>query len=402
VLPSFSRIIVIVLDSVGIGELADAPAYGDQGSNTLGNIARQVPLDVPTLRAMGLDRLVALGEKRSAAASSVDAPEKEAVFSAVGRMAERSPGKDSVTGHWEMMGIVLDRPFPVFPQGFPRDLMDEFERRIGRRTLGNVAASGTEIIDDLGEEHMKTGKPIVYTSADSVFQIAAHESIIPVPELYRMCDVAFDLAVNGRGLGRVIARPFAGVPGAFKRTANRRDFAMKPTAETVLDRLTARAVPVVAIGKIEDLFAGQGILRAVHTACDDEGMDAVIAEMLATPRGFLFANLVDFDTLYGHRNDVAGYAANLERFDARLATLLPRLHADDLLVVTADHGNDPTTPGTDHSREHVPLLSTGARVKPGAELGTRTTFADLGQTIAENFGVGAMKHGTSFLNEIAT
>jgi phosphopentomutase len=402
VLPSFSRIIVIVLDSVGIGELADAPAYGDQGSNTLANIARQVPLDVPTLRAMGLDRLVALGEKRGAAVSSVDAPEKEAVFSAVGRMAERSPGKDSVTGHWEMMGIVLDRPFPVFPQGFPRDLIDEFERKIGRRTLGNVAASGTEIIDELGEEHMKTGKPIVYTSADSVFQIAAHESIIPVPELYRMCDVAFDLAVNGRGLGRVIARPFAGVPGAFKRTANRRDFAMKPTAETVLDRLTARAVPVVAIGKIEDLFAGQGILRAVHTACDDEGMDAVIAEMLATPRGFLFANLVDFDTLYGHRNDVAGYAANLERFDARLATLLPRLHADDLLVVTADHGNDPTTPGTDHSREHVPLLSTGARVKPGAELGTRTTFADLGQTIAENFGVGAMKHGTSFLNEIAT
>ena len=401
-LQSFSRIIVIVLDSVGIGELADAPAYGDQGSNTLANIARQVPLDVPTLRAMGLDRLVALGEKRGASASSVDALEKGAVFSAVGRMAERSPGKDSVTGHWEMMGIVLDRPFPVFPHGFPRDLMDEFERRIGRRTLGNVAASGTHIIDELGEEHMKTGKPIVYTSADSVFQIAAHESIIPVPELYRICDVAFELAVNGLGLGRVIARPFAGVPGAFKRTGNRRDFAMKPTSETVLDRLTARAVPVVAIGKIEDLFAGQGILRAVHTACDDEGMDAVIAEMLATPRGFLFANLVDFDTLYGHRNDVAGYAANLERFDARLATLLPRLKADDLLVVTADHGNDPTTPGTDHSREHVPLLSAGARVKPGVELGTRKTFADLGQTIAENFGVGAMKHGTSFLSEITT
>ena len=401
-LQSFSRIIVIVLDSVGIGELADAPAYGDQGSNTLANIARQVPLDVPTLRAMGLDRLVALGEKRGAAASSVDAREKGAVFSAVGRMAERSPGKDSVTGHWELMGIVLDRPFPVFPHGFPGDLMDEFERRIGRRTLGNVAASGTHIIDELGEEHIKTGKPIVYTSADSVFQIAAHESIIPVPELYRICDVAFELAVNGRGLGRVIARPFAGVPGAFKRTGHRRDFAMKPTAETVLDRLTARAVPVVAIGKIADLFAGQGILRAVHTGCDDEGMDAVNAEMLATPRGFLFANLVDFDTLYGHRNDVAGYAANLERFDARLAMLLPRLQADDLLVVTADHGNDPTTPGTDHSREHVPLLSTGARVKPGVELGTRKTFADLGQTIAENFGVGEMKHGTSFLKEITT
>jgi phosphopentomutase len=300
-----------------------------------------------------------------------------------------------------MMGIVLDRAFPVFPNGFPTDLMDEFERRIGRRALGNVAASGTEIIDEFGQEHMKTGNPIVYTSADSVFQIAAHESIIPVPDLYGICEAAFELAVEGCGLGRVIARPFVGAPGAFTRTSHRRDFAMKPIGETVLDRLTAAEVPVTAIGKIQDLFAGQGIPRSIHTASDDEGMDAVIAEMEVTPRGFLFANLVDFDTLYGHRNDVAGYAANLERFDVRLAQALPHLRDGDLLVVTADHGNDPTTPGTDHAREHVPLLVTGAHVHEGVDLGTRTTFADLGQTIAENFDVGPVKHGTSFLGEIA-
>jgi phosphopentomutase len=381
---------VIVLDSVGIGALDDASTYGDEGSNTLGNIARRVELKLPTLRALGLDRLVKLG-----------GPEPtHAPRAAIGRMAEASAGKDSVTGHWEMMSIVLDRPFPVFPHGFPKDLMDEFERRIGRNTLGNVAASGTQIIDELGEEHMKTGKPIVYTSADSVFQIAAHESIVPIEEQYRICRVAFELCVLGKGLGRVIARPFLGKPGAFTRTSNRRDFAMKPTAETALDRLTHAGVPVVAVGKIQDLFAGQGISRGVHTASDDEGMDAVALEMDTTPRGFIFANLVDCDTLYGHRNDVAGYAANLERFDRRLAQFLPRLRQDDLLVVTADHGNDPTTPSTDHSREHVPLLATGSRVKPGVNLGTRRSFADLGQTIAENFGAGTMKHGTSFLNLI--
>jgi phosphopentomutase len=312
-------------------------------------------------------------------------------------MAEASAGKDSVTGHWEMMGIVLDKAFPVFPDGFPGKLMSEFEKRIGRSTLGNVAASGTQIIDRFGEEHVKTGKPIVYTSADSVFQIAAHESIIPVDELYRMCGVAFDLAVKGEGLGRVIARPFVGVPGSFRRTSNRHDFAMTPTAETVLDRLSAAGIPTIAVGKIQDLFAGQGITRGVHTASDDAGMDAIDAELETTARGLIFANLVDFDTLYGHRNDVEGYAANLERFDARLAALLPRLREDDLLIITADHGNDPTTPSTDHSREHVPLLAIGPRVKPGVVLGTRKTFADLGQTVAENFAVGPMKHGESFL-----
>jgi phosphopentomutase len=388
--PFFSRIIVIVLDSVGAGALQDAGVYGDEGSNTLGNIARQIPLRLPTLRSLGLDRIVDIGPPVS----------DEAPQAAIGRMAEASKGKDSVTGHWEMMGIVLDRPFPVFPNGFPKELIDAFEQRIGRGTLGNYAASGTSIINDLGAEHIRTGKPIVYTSADSVFQIAAHEDVIPIEEQYRINNVAFDLAVGGHGLGRVIARPFVGQPGGFSRTANRRDFAMTPTAETVLDRLKAVNVPVVAIGKIEDLFAGRGITRAIHTKSDDEGVDVLSSEMAAMARGFIFANLVDFDTLYGHRNDVAGYAANLERFDARLKDLLPRLRHDDLMVITADHGNDPTTPSTDHSREHVPLLVTGPPVKAGINLGIRPTFADLGQTIADNFGVGPMNHGTSFLSDL--
>jgi len=386
----FSRIIVIVLDSVGAGALSDADAYGDDGSNTLGNIARQVGLRVPALRRLGLDRVVDIGGFVSAGVPA----------GAIGRMAEASMGKDSVTGHWEMMGIVLDRPFPVFPDGFPKEIIEAFEHRIGRGTLGNYAASGTKIIDDLGAEHMRTGKPIVYTSADSVFQIAAHEDIIPLEEQYRINNIAFDLVVGGHGLGRVIARPFIGEPGRFTRTSNRRDFAMVPTSETTLDRLKAAQVSVVAIGKIDDLFAGRGVTRAIHTKSDDEGVDAVLSEMASTPAGLIFTNLVDFDTQYGHRNDVAGYAANLERFDSRLKDLLPRLRRDDLLIITADHGNDPTTPSTDHSREHVPLLVTGPAVKPGVRLGTRTTFADLGQTIADNFGVGPMTHGQSFLNDL--
>ena len=389
-LPVFTRIIVIVLDSVGAGALSDAATYGDEGSNTLGNIARQVGLRVPVLRRLGLDRIVDIGGFVSA-----DTP-----AGAIGRMAEASMGKDSVTGHWEMMGIVLDRPFPVFPDGFPKEIIEAFEHRIGRGTLGNYAASGTKIIDDLGAEHMRTGKPIVYTSADSVFQIAAHEDVIPLNEQYRINNIAFDLVVGGYGLGRVIARPFVGEPGHFTRTSNRRDFAMVPTSETALDRLKAANVPVVAIGKIDDLFAGRGVTRAIHTKSDDEGVDTVVSEMASTPAGLIFTNLVDFDTQYGHRNDVAGYAANLERFDSRLKDLLPRLRRDDVLVITADHGNDPTTPSTDHSREHVPLLVTGPAVKAGVRLGTRTTFADLGQTIADNFGVGAMKHGESFLNDL--
>ena len=381
---------MIVLDSVGIGELPDARAYGDQGSDTLGNIARRVPLKLATLRALGLGRVAAIG----------DPPPPAAPLAAVGRMAEASAGKDSVTGHWEMMGHVLDRPFPVFPNGFAPEIVAEFSRRTGRGVLGNKAASGTAILDELGAEHMRTGALIVYTSADSVFQIAAHEDVVPVPELYRACEMAYHLVGEGLGVGRVIARPFVGTPGQFTRTANRHDYALPPSGETLLDRVKAASRPVVAIGKIEDLFAGRGITRAIHTTSDDDGMDQVLRQVNETGDGLIFANLVDFDSQYGHRNDVEGYAQNLERFDGRLAGLLPCLRDDDLLIVTADHGNDPTTPSTDHSREYVPLIATGARVRKGVDLGTRHTFADLGQTLADVFGVGRLAHGTSFLHEI--
>jgi phosphopentomutase len=315
-------------------------------------------------------------------------------------MAEVSAGKDSVTGHWEMAGVILDRPFPTFPSGFPPDMIAEFERRIGRGTLGNVVASGTEIIERLGPEHMRTGKPIVYTSADSVFQIAAHEDVIPIAEQYRICETAFDLAARGAGVGRVIARPFVGAPGAFTRTAHRHDYALDPTGDTLLDWLSRHGVAVVSIGKIADLFAGRGVTRCVPTSSDADGLGKLAAAMAETPAGLIFINLVDSDAVYGHRNDVAGYAANLERFDERLARVLPSLREADLLVITADHGNDPSTPSTDHSREYVPVLLTGSRVRTGTDIGTRATFADLGQTIADNFGVGPLAHGTSFLQEI--
>ncbi len=384
--------ILIVLDSVGIGELPDADRYGDRGSNTLGNIAKAVPLAVPSLRSLGLSRVVHLGR------GAGDDPEPKGAY---GRMAEASPGKDSVTGHWELMGLVLERAFPVFPHGFPAGLVGEFERRIGRKVLGNKVASGTVIIDELGPQHIETGRPIVYTSADSVFQIAAHEDVIPVPELYRICEIGYELVALGQGVGRVIARPFVGAPGAFKRTANRRDFSLTPFAPTLLDRLKEAGLPVVAIGKIEDLFAGRGMTAAVHTTSDDHGMDEIEAAMAATAEGLIFANLVDFDTVYGHRNEVQGYAENLERFDVRLARLLPQLRENDVLVVTADHGNDPTTPSTDHSREHVPVFLCGASIRPAVDVGVRSTFADLGQTVAELFGVGPLEHGTSFLAEIS-
>jgi phosphopentomutase len=385
----YSRAIVIVLDSVGIGELPDAALYEDQGSNTLGNIAAAVPLNIPTLAAMGMSRLVAL--------KHAPAPAPTAAF---GRLAERSSGKDSVTGHWELMGVVLDRAFPTFPNGFSKELIESFESRIGRKSIGNVVASGTEIIDRLGPEHMETGFPIVYTSADSVFQIAAHEGIVPVPQLYEWCEAAYDLCVRGLGLGRVIARPFIGLPGSFQRTSNRHDYAMPPTAETLLDRLVANGHQVTSVGKVADLFAGRGISTSNPTKSDADGIDKIESLMASQDHGIIFANLVDFDAVYGHRNDTPGYAANLERFDVRLAGLLAKLRRDDLLVITADHGNDPTTPSTDHSREHVPILLAGDRVAAGTDIGTRSTFADLGQTLAENFAVGPLAHGTSFLAEI--
>jgi len=295
---------------------------------------------------------------------------------------------------------VLDKPFPTFPHGFPLEVIAEFEHRIGRRTIGNYPASGTVIIEELGPEHMRTGSPIVYTSADSVFQIAAHEEIIPLAELYRICKIAYELVGVGMHVGRVIARPFVGRPGAFQRTANRHDYALPPSGTTLLDAMAAAGVTVHAIGKIKDLFAGRGVTTSVHTKSDEEGVDEIEKAIAGAGRGLVFANLVDFDTQYGHRNDPEGYAANLERFDARLMRMLPALRPRDVLVVTADHGNDPTTPSTDHSREYVPVVLVGKAIKAGCDLGTRSTFADLGQTIAGIFGVGPLAHGTSFLREI--
>jgi len=384
------RVFLTVLDSVGVGELPDAGAYGDRGSDTLGNISRRVALKLPTLRSLGLPRVASV-----AGMPPIDAP-----LGAYGRMAERSAGKDSVTGHWEIAGVILDRAVPTFPNGFPPDVIAEFERRIGRGTLANKAASGTAIIDEFGAEHVRTGRPIVYTSADSVFQIAAHEEVIAVPELYRICEMAYELVGKGMNVGRVIARPFVGTPGAFTRTANRRDYALPPTGTTLLDALTAAGTSVHAIGKIQDLFAGRGITSAVHTTSDEEGVDEIENAIATAGPGLVFTNLVDFDTQYGHRNDPAGYAANLERFDGRLARLLPRLGDRDLLIVTADHGNDPTTPSTDHAREYVPVFLVGKRIRPGVDVGTRSTFADLGQTIAEIFGVGPLANGASFLRDI--
>jgi phosphopentomutase len=384
------RVFLTVLDSVGVGELPDADAYGDRGSDTLGNISRRVALKLPTLRSLGLPRV----------ANVHGMPPIDAPLGAFGRMAERSPGKDSVTGHWELAGIVLDRPFPTFPHGFPPEVIAEFERRIGRKTIGNYAASGTAIIEELGAEHMRTAQPIVYTSADSVFQIAAHEEIIPVAELYRICEIAYDLVGRGMNVGRVIARPFVGRQGAFTRTANRHDYALPPTGTTLLDAMTAAGRTVHAIGKVQDLFAGRGVTTAVHTKSDDQGVDEIEKALDRAGPGLVFTNLVDFDTQYGHRNDVEGYAANLERVDARLARLLPRLRPRDLLIVTADHGNDPTTPSTDHAREYVPVFLVGACVRPGVDIGVRQTFSDLGQTVAEIFGVGPLANGTSFLRDI--
>ncbi len=385
----FSRVFLVVIDSLGAGELPDASLYGDEGSDTLGNLARAVPLALPHLRSLGLGHAARLGPVPTGPPHG-----------AFGRMAEASPGKDSVTGHWEIAGLVLERPFPTFPHGFSRDLLDPIETRIGRRFIGNTVASGTEIIDRLGREHMETGRPIVYTSADSVFQVAAHEQVVPIDELYRICEAAFEVAGTLWGIGRVIARPFEGSPGAFRRTSRRHDYALTPTGRTLLDALTADGHDVVSIGKVRDLFAGRGISRAAGTASDAEGMALVADELRRGGRGLVFANLVDSDMQYGHRNDPAGYAANLEAIDRWIGTLVPELGPDELLVVTGDHGNDPTTPSTDHSREYVPVVAAGPRVRAGADIGTRATFADLGQTIAENFGVQPLTHGTSFLEAI--
>jgi phosphopentomutase len=387
--PDFRRVVWIVLDSVGIGEMPDAAAYGDVGSDTLGNIARQRVLNLPNLAALGLANIKPLAAMVPAASPT----------GAYGKCALASPGKDTTTGHWEMVGIHLDKPFPLFPHGFPKEVMDEFESRIGRNTLGNRAASGTEIIEQLGEEHVNTGSPIVYTSADSVFQVAAHEDVIPLWELYKICETAREILRGKYEVGRVIARPFIGTPGHFARTPNRKDFAVPPPKGMLLDQLDSRDIPVYSVGKIFDVFLGRGIREHVKTKDNRDGMAKTMAALDELHDGLIYVNLVDFDQLYGHRNNVEGYAGALEEVDAWLPTLMARLAPQDLLILTADHGCDPTTPSTDHSREYVPLLVWSRKARSGVNLGVRDTLSDIGQTVAENFGVTIVK-GKSFLQEI--
>jgi phosphopentomutase len=383
---NFRRVTWIVLDSVGIGEMPDAAAYGDSGSDTLGNIACQRVLHLPNLEKLGLGNI-----KPLAHVTPADHPS-----AAFGRCALASPGKDTTTGHWEMAGIHLAKPFPLYPHGFPPEIMRKFEEKIGRGTLGNCAASGTEIIKQLGEEHMRTGQPIVYTSADSVFQVAAHEEVIPLWELYKICETAREMLHDPFEVGRVIARPFIGNPGAFTRTPNRKDFAVPPPRGMLLDQLEAKHVAVFSVGKIFDVFLGRGIQEHEKTKNNSDGMAKTLGALDEFDQGLLFVNLVDFDQLYGHRNDVEGYAAALEEFDRWLPSLYGKLSLDDLLILTADHGCDPTTPSTDHSREYVPLLAYQPRKPEGLNLGLRSTLSDIGQTVADNFGT-TVSQGASFL-----
>jgi phosphopentomutase len=388
----FDRIAVIVLDSVGIGEAPDAASFGDKGAHTLGHIAETVKgFDLPNLRRWGLADIAPIGDWKA-----TGRPE-----AAIGKMREASVGKDTMTGHWELMGLKVTVPFRTFPEGFPAELIAAFEERTGRKVMGNKPASGTEILDELGEQQMRTGAWIVYTSADSVFQIAAHEDIIPLEELYRACEIARELTLDERyAVGRVIARPYAGEPGSFKRTPNRHDYAVKPPEPTVLNTLKEQGFDVLSVGKINDIFTGEGITESYPTKSNEDGIERT-AELLGKPfRGLLFTNLVDFDSLYGHRRDPEGYAGALERFDRALPAIADRLGARDLLIVTADHGNDPTYSGTDHTREYVPLLAYHPSASVVRNLGVRSTFADVAATIADNFGVTPPANGTSFLKNL--
>ena len=378
---------LVVLDSVGIGGAPDAAAFGDEGSATLPHIAEAVGgIKLPNMGALGLGNIVPVEGVEPVPAAS----------GAFGAMVERSAGKDTTTGHWEIAGILLDKPFPTYPNGFPPEVIDAFENAIGSETLGNVAASGMEIIERLGAEHMSSGKPIVYTSGDSVFQIAAHVDVIPLERLYEMCRIARELLRGEHEVGRVIARPFRGTPGAFQRTADRHDFSVTPPGDTVLDEIAGAGLEVRGVGKISDIFAGRGVTSSRPTVSNEEGVDAVIDELGHLEAGLVFANLVDFDSSFGHRNDPEGYAGALEAFDTRLPDILSSLGDDDVLVITADHGNDPTTPSTDHSRERVPVLVAGPGIAGGVALGSRGSFADCGATVAELLGVRTATPGTSF------
>jgi phosphopentomutase len=385
----FERVIWIVLDSVGIGELPDAGGYGDVGRTTLGHIAEYRALRIPTLVELGLANIAPLKNLAPAAKPKAS----------YGKGATHSPGKDTTTGHWEMAGVWLDQAFPVYPNGFPAEIMQAFEKEIGRKTLGNKPASGTEIIKELGEEHVRTGRPIVYTSGDSVFQIAAHEGVIPIAELYRMCEIARRLLDGKHRVGRVIARPFEGEAGNFKRTSRRHDYAVDPPKPMLLDVLLEKRVPVFGVGKIHDIYNGRGVNDYVTTKTNADGMEKLTGALRERPNGLIFCNLVDFDMLYGHRKDMEGFARSLEEFDAQLAPYLKLLGPKDLLLITADHGCDPDPrwETTDHSREYVPILAYCPAKAEGKDLGTRATLADMGQTVAENFG-GEILRGSSFLN----
>ena len=389
--PALRRALLLVLDGVGCGEAPDTAAYGDTGSDTIGNIARAVGgLTLPNLQRLGLGN----------ATHIAGVPPAEHPVGAYGVMLPRSAGKDSTTGHWELAGLHLERPFPTYPNGFPPAVIDAFVAATGRPVIANCVASGTAVIAQFAEEQQQRGAWIVYTSADSVFQIAAHEQWVPLDELYRACEVARRQLVAPHDVSRVIARPFVGTPGAWQRTANRRDYSIQPPGVTLLDVLEAAGVPRAGLGKVDDLFAGRAI-RSQHTTDNAAGLEAIRRWLETASRGFCFANLVDFDQLFGHRNDVRGFQGALEAFDRALPSLLASLREDDLLFITADHGNDPTTPSTDHARERVPLLVAGARVR-GGPLGTRDTFSDLGATVADWFGQSWRGRGTSFLPQLVS
>jgi len=382
------KVVLVVLDSVGIGELPDAELYGDKGSNTLGNIAKHVKgFSIPNLEALGIGSIE--GVK-----NLIKCENPEGIY---GRCSELSKGKDTITGHWEMAGVILETPLQTYPNGFPREIMDEFEAKIGRKTLGNVVASGTAIIEELGEEHIRTGYPIIYTSADSVFQIAANEDVIPLEELYNMCKVAREMLVGDKMVGRVIARPFKGMKkGEFVRTANRHDYALEPFNKTALEYVSEAGLPMAAVGKIKDIFTGKGVTESVSIKDNMDGVDKTLQMMKSHSNGFIFTNLVDFDMKFGHRNDVEGYAKALEEFDDRLPEIKEALRDNDVLIITADHGCDPTTEGTDHSREYVPVLVYGRNLKEDINLGTRNGFCDIGKTVLDLLDIENDLVGKSF------
>ncbi|HWT01885.1 MAG TPA: phosphopentomutase [Pyrinomonadaceae bacterium] len=387
---AFERIVLIVLDSAGIGEMPDAAEWGDAGSDTIGHILASREVRLPNLRGYGLGNIRPLA----------NLPPIENPRGSYGRCALRSNGKDTTTGHWEMAGIILDRAFPTYPQGFPQRIIDRFVGETGvPGVLGNVPASGTEIIKELGEEHVRTGKPIVYTSADSVFQIAAHEEVISVPRLYELCETARRILKGEDEVGRVIARPFLGEPGAFRRTENRHDYAVPPPRENLLVALNEAGLDVVCIGKVASIYDSAGVTRDLTAKNNDQSIDQTVRALGEESRGLIFSNLVDFDMLYGHRRDTEGYARALEHFDARLPEIEAAMRERDLFVIAADHGNDPTFPGTDHTREYSPLIVYGKSARPGVNLGTRSSLADIGQTIADNFGL-KLTAGESFLKEL--